>query len=707
LPAHETEYRHCVIGPGRLGTALLAALQARGGAVAAVGVRRRSRIDAQTRPPRLSVPDAVAAAAVGDGVAVIWITVPDDAIGAAAADVARAVTASAAHPGRAVALHTSGLGSLELLRPLAAAGVTTLALHPLQSFPVGAGADALDDVPVAVTAADGAGRDLGFTLAEAIGGRPFALPDGSRPRYHLAAVVASNLLVALQAEAADLLREAAGGTARDAIERLRPLVTTTLANIHARGPERALTGPVARGDVGTVRAHLRILDQRAPRYAAAYRALSLEALALAAPRLDDEAVSALHELLGPFPGQTSLAAEVETARGRTTAGREPATAGPAAASRPARTAAGRARAPGAAAGRSDGKTAAAPMIVARTAAEMRASCATLPRPLGFVPTMGALHDGHLELVRRAHRQCAAVVASVFVNPTQFGPGEDYAAYPRGEARDLDLLRAEGVAAVFVPAVAEVYPRGFTTAVRVDGPLSETFEGHDRPGHFDGVATVVAKLLAVTGPDVLFLGEKDAQQLALLRRVVRDLQLPVDVVGVPTVREPDGLAMSSRNRRLSADERRVAPRLYAALQAGRRAARAAAGAPAPADDVLAAVRAGLQPQHPSEPAFAIDYVALVDPRTFEPLDHASDDALIIAAARLGSVRLIDNLALGPALDSEPLPLPDRELDPDTVPAPGPAPALEPGSALDPPNDDRHLRPAGRQRRRTGRHNRRER
>ena len=600
MPEQIVEYRHCVIGPGRLGSALLGALIARGHTVASVGVAVAARTDATADPPRLLVPQAVAAAGGGPAPLAIWLTVPDDAIIPVALQLARALPPGAAQSRPIVALHTSGLGSLELLRPLAAAGVKTVALHPLQSFALGSGAETLAGVPVAVTAADADGLAAGRRLAESIGGRPFDLPDDARPRYHLAAVMASNLLVALQAEAAGLLREAAGGEVPEAVERLRPLVTTTLANVHARGPERALTGPVARGDIGTVRRHLEILDGHEPRYAAAYRALSLEALALAAPRLDDETVAALHELLGPFPGQAGPASRTGTREAGVKTGE---------------------------------------MTVARTVAEMRAVCSRLPRPLGFVPTMGALHHGHLELTRQAGRRCDAVVASIFVNPAQFGPGEDFATYPRDEARDLDLLRAAGVSAVFAPAPGEVYPQGFATTVHVAGPLTESLEGAHRPGHFDGVTTVVAKLLAAVRPDVLFLGQKDAQQLAVLRRAVRDLDLPVAVAGVATVREPDGLAMSSRNRRLSARERRVAPRLYAALLAGR-AARNADDAAAGADDIIAAVRAALAPTTPHEPAFTIDYVAVVDPESFQPLSRATDASLIVSKTQLNQVRALE-------------------------------------------------------------------
>ena len=300
------------------------------------------------------------------------------------------------------------------------------------------------------------------------------------------------------------------------------------------------------------------------------------------------------------------------------------------------------------------------MSVARTIAEARAALRSLPRPLGFVPTMGALHEGHLSLVDAAQARCASVAASVFVNPTQFGQGEDIDAYPRDDA-DFALLEARGAQAVFAPSPAEMYPDGFATGVTVRGPLVDAYEGAARPGHFDGVALVVAKLLGVVQPDVLFLGEKDAQQLAVLRRVVRDLDLPVEVAAVPTVREPDGLAMSSRNRYLTADQRAVAPDLYRALLAGR----AAAGEPAsaPKDVIVAVTSALVLPAFPLDederlaalrgeappaaPRFDIDYIAIVDADTFVPQTTLGPRSLLIAAASLGSTRLIDNIPLHPS------------------------------------------------------------
>ena len=301
------------------------------------------------------------------------------------------------------------------------------------------------------------------------------------------------------------------------------------------------------------------------------------------------------------------------------------------------------------------------MIVARTIAETRAALRSLPRPLGFAPTMGALHEGHLSLVDAARTLCASVAGSVFVNPTQFGQGEDFDQYPRDEARDFSLFEGRGVDLVFVPSPAEMYPDGFATSVRVRGPLSETYEGASRPGHFDGMALVLTKLLDIVQPDVLFLGEKDAQQLAVVRRFVRDLDLPVEVVGVPTVREPDGLVMSSRNVCLTPEQRAVAPDLYRALLAGR----AAAGAPAATtkDVVVAATSALLMPAvpmgeaeriaalrgeaPPAAPRFDLDYLAIVDADTFQPQSTIGPRSLLIAAARLGPTRLIDNVTLSPS------------------------------------------------------------
>lgn len=283
----------------------------------------------------------------------------------------------------------------------------------------------------------------------------------------------------------------------------------------------------------------------------------------------------------------------------------------------------------------------APLVV-RTVAELRAALATRPRPVGFVPTMGALHDGHRALVARARAECATVVASVFVNPTQFGPGEDYERYPRDEASDLRVLAAERCDIAFLPGVPEIYPPGDATVVHVSG-LTEVLEGAARPGHFDGVTTVVARLFAAAGPDRAYFGQKDAQQLVVIERMVRDLHLPVTVVRCATVREPDGLARSSRNVYLDAEERRQAAVLSAGLRAA--AARWAAGE-RDADALRAAVRGVLA----GAPLAQVEYVSLADAGTLAECHGAvaatagGAGFLLSLAVRFGATRLIDNTIL---------------------------------------------------------------
>ncbi|MCH8198886.1 MAG: pantoate--beta-alanine ligase [Chloroflexi bacterium] len=276
------------------------------------------------------------------------------------------------------------------------------------------------------------------------------------------------------------------------------------------------------------------------------------------------------------------------------------------------------------------------MLQLSTIAGLRDFTRAAPRPLGLVPTMGALHAGHLALVAAAQAECASVVATIFVNPTQFGPAEDLARYPRPLTEDLAALEAAGVAAAFVPSVEEMFPAGAATTVHVDGPALP-LEGEARPGHFDGVATVVAKLLLQAGPDRAYFGQKDGQQLAVVRRLAADLDMPVAIVAVPTVREADGLAVSSRNAYLSAEQREAAPALYRALAATRDRFRAGAQARA---ELEAGCRALLAQQPLID---AVDYVAAVDPDTMEPWAGAGA-AMLAAAVRMGGVRLIDNVLM---------------------------------------------------------------
>jgi pantoate--beta-alanine ligase len=271
------------------------------------------------------------------------------------------------------------------------------------------------------------------------------------------------------------------------------------------------------------------------------------------------------------------------------------------------------------------------MQFADTIEAARVMFAALPRPFGFVPTMGALHEGHLQLVRAARERCASAGVSIFVNPLQFGPQEDFATYPRDLERDRTALSAAGADALFAPDASSMYPPGFSTTID-PGPIGTTFEGAIRPGHFRGVATVVTKLLNIVAPDVLFLGQKDAQQAVVLRRTIADLAIPVEVVVIPTVREADGLAMSSRNAYLNAAQRAVAPSLHRALQTMR-------------DELVSGeskTRARAAAESVLEKPGTAEYFDAVDASTFEPLERLDRDALIVGAARFGATRLIDNL-----------------------------------------------------------------
>ena len=280
------------------------------------------------------------------------------------------------------------------------------------------------------------------------------------------------------------------------------------------------------------------------------------------------------------------------------------------------------------------------MHAVETSAELRAAVAAArsgDAVVGFVPTMGALHAGHRSLLAAARRETGFVVASVFVNPLQFGPTEDLGTYPRDRDGDLAVLEADGVDLAFLPGEREVWPVPPEVRLHV-GALGERLEGARRPGHLDGVATVVAKLLHLVGPSRAYFGQKDAQQLAVVRRMVADLAFPNEIVACPTVREPDGLAVSSRNVYLSAEERARAAVLNRSLEAGRDAFTAGERDPAAiemaAEELLAAV-----------PGVEVDYVALVEPEGFEPAKQAEAGQVLAVAARVGRTRLIDNVILG--------------------------------------------------------------
>ncbi len=279
------------------------------------------------------------------------------------------------------------------------------------------------------------------------------------------------------------------------------------------------------------------------------------------------------------------------------------------------------------------------MIATESLAELRQVCAELERPLGLVPTMGFLHEGHLSLVRAALEECAAVGVSIFVNPTQFGPDDDFDEYPRDLERDLALLEKNGVDVVWNPPADTVYPPGFQTWVEVE-KLSQPLEGAHRPGHFRGVTTVVAKLFNAFKPDRAYFGQKDAQQVVVIRRMVQDLHLPLEIRVCPIVREPDGLALSSRNIYLNPAQRQAATVLYRALSAAvndfERGERGAAALRHRMTEVLA-----------EEPLADPEYVSVADPGTLEEIGGKVEGGLLSMAVQLGETRLIDNMLIGEA------------------------------------------------------------
>jgi len=276
------------------------------------------------------------------------------------------------------------------------------------------------------------------------------------------------------------------------------------------------------------------------------------------------------------------------------------------------------------------------MKVVETIADLKRLRQKLPEPVGFVPTMGYLHEGHLALVRRARAENSSVVVSIFVNPTQFGPQEDFDKYPRDPKRDLAMLEKEGVDLVFMPSVAEMYPPQFDSWVEV-GKVSERLEGATRPGHFRGVTTVVAKLFNIVQPDRAYFGQKDAQQLVVIKKMVADLNMNLEVVVVPTVREPDGLAMSSRNIYLNPEERKAATVLYQALGLAQRLW-------TQGEKDAQTIRQQMTDLIQKQPLADIDYISIADAETLDELDTVRPPALVSLAVRIGKTRLIDNVVL---------------------------------------------------------------
>ncbi len=276
------------------------------------------------------------------------------------------------------------------------------------------------------------------------------------------------------------------------------------------------------------------------------------------------------------------------------------------------------------------------MKIAETIAEMKSLRQQVTEPVGFVPTMGYLHEGHLSLVRQARIENPSVVASIFVNPTQFGPHDDFDRYPRDLPRDLSLLEKEGTDIVFMPSAAEIYPPGFDSWVEV-GKVSERLEGASRPGHFRGVTTVVAKLFNIVQPNRAYFGQKDAQQAIVIKKMVADLDMNLEVITLPTVREADGLAMSSRNSYLNPEQRQAATVLYQALTLAQQLyADGERDAEKVRQEMLVLIK--------KQPLASVDYVSIADPETLDELDTLSPPSLVSMAVSIGSTRLIDNVVL---------------------------------------------------------------
>ena len=537
-----------VVGMGRAGGALARAARGAGIEVLAAG---RDDAAEKVRAARLVV-----------------LAVPDGAIESVCEALAPQLSADA------MVGHLSGARGLDALAAAAATGTETFALHPLQTLP-DERAD-LGGAWAAIAGSTPAAERTARELALALGMRPFAIAEEARSAYHAAASIASNLLVALEESAADLLDRAGVADGREA---LIPLVLRTAANWADRG-DAALTGPIARGDEATVAAHRDAIARLAPELAPLYDALAERARLL------------------------SGGDRAPTPRTR----------------------------------------------IVRTRDELRGALAPARRAgrrIGLVPTMGSLHAGHRSLLAGARSECDVVVMSLFVNPAQFGPGEDLDAYPRDEAADVEIASAERVDLVYAPSVPEVYPDGFATTVRVRGGLTGVLCGEPSrrgPAHFDGVTTVVAKLFSAVGPDVAYFGQKDAQQALVVRRMARDLELATRIETLPTVRESDGLAMSSRNAYLTPADRERAPALRQALAGAERAI----GRGLSLGDALAGARetlaaAGIEPEY-LEARDAEDLTADPDPRT--------RSVLIALAARVGAARLIDNVIVGPADGEDP-------------------------------------------------------
>lgn len=626
-----------MVGAGRVGTVVANALRSTGHAVVGVSATSqdsRDRADALLPGvPVLEVPDVVERSEL------VLLTVPDDVLGDLVAGLA---SLGAFQPGQLL-VHTAGRYGVDILAPARACGAIPLAIHPAMTF-TGTSVDVgrLVGAPFAVTA-DAPVLPIAQALVVEIGGEPVVLAESARGLYHAALAHGANHLVTLTSQAIRVLR-AAGIDDGGAL--LTPLLTAALDGA-LRGGEANLTGPIVRGDAGTVAEHVAALGAVAgahPELAdlpASYHTLARATVqrGLANRRIDEAQAAALLDALDvsmstPLDGSTEAPAEAA----RTD---EPVLASAAPTST---STAGLTTEPG------------APAVV-HTIAAVRTARAQWHGRTAVVMTMGALHAGHLALVQHARRVAEHVIVTIFVNPLQFGAGEDLTRYPRTLEADLRDLTGEGVDLVFAPPGAEMYPDGEPQVWVRAGAMGRVLEGAARPGHFDGMLTVVNKLLHLTSADVAVFGQKDAQQLVLVRRMVADQNVATRIDAVPTVREADGLALSSRNVYLGDAEREAALVLSRTVAAAEKAAADGLAA----DQVRAAAQAVMAESDPAAPRgnpdaadgvvpppagvrlVTCDYLELVDEDTLEPVpaQRSAGSALLVTAARIGSTRLLDN------------------------------------------------------------------
>ena len=598
-----------VIGAGRVGAVLGAALRAAGHAVVGVAaVSEASRERAELLLPEVPV---LAPQEIVERAELVLLAVPDDQLPGLVQGLADTGHWQA---GQLVA-HTAGRWGVEVLEPARQAGAIGLAIHPSMTF-TGLSLDLprLTDCAFGITA-PAAVLPIAQALVMEMGGEPVVIAEADRPLYHAALAHGANHLTTIVGQALQLL----GELGLEHPERvLGPLVRASLDNALASG-ESALTGPVARGDASTVREHRLTLAEHAlgtqgQDISEAYLALARLTADRARSRgmLDDAQHAGILEALGRRSADGPGASEAEAGAADQEA--EPASA-PAA--------------------RADG-----PQVI-REPAELRAALRAAARrkgpgaSIGLVPTMGALHEGHAHLVRRAREENDVVAVSIFVNPLQFGPNEDFERYPSDLPADLELLAGLDVDLVFAPTVEAMYPDGDPLVTVSSGRLGTVLDGASRPGHFDGVLTVVNKLMTLASghtdqPLRAYFGQKDAQQLLVVQRMVRDTNLDVEVRPVPIVRADDGLALSSRNAYLDEDERRAAPVLSRTLG---ELARGEIDLPEARRRIDAQVIAGRR-------TVELDYLVVVDPQTLAEVPPRRG-ALALTAARVGTTRLIDN------------------------------------------------------------------